>query len=436
VAFGVERRVDELQLVTDSNFTTGNVAGQGGSTIGVLGQISVKELFMEGRLPILEGAPGAHLLNVSGSYRRSDYSTDKKTNSYGFGIEYAPIKAARFRGSYQQSVRAPNVFELFSPHAPGLYNNDEDPCAGATPTRSASDCARTGVTAAQYRNILDSPAGQYNGLFGGNPTLNPETAKSRTFGIVFEPMANFNASVDYWQIKVEDVISIVAPSVILDQCLNTGDPAFCGRITRDSAGTLWLLPAARVVSTAINIASWQTSGVDVSANYLFKFNTMGSLNLNFTGTFLKEFKQQPIPGVEYDCAGLFGTTCGVTTGVLPKKKMKVRGTWATPWEVDAALTWRYIGESNNEASSGNAALNAPFPAADAKLDARSYIDIAGSWRATKNLTLTLGMNNLLDKDPPLASSVVAGAPFGNGNTYPNVYDALGRKVFMTLTAKF
>ena len=69
-----------------------------------------------------------------------------------------------------------------------------------------------------------------------------------------------------------------------------------------------------------------------------------------------------------------------------------------------------------------------------KLGLRNYFDLAGSWRAKDYLTLRAGVNNVFDEDPPL-SSVVGTAP-GNGNTYPQVYDALGRYVFMNATFDF
>jgi outer membrane receptor protein involved in Fe transport len=293
------------------------------------------------------------------------------------------------------------------------------------------------VSAAQYGSILDNPAGQYNTNAGGNPDLRAETAKTRTLGIVLEPMANFSAAIDYYQVKIDDVIAVIPPATILDQCLQTGNAQFCSAITRDGAGTLWLLPQASIVSNSINVAKWTTSGIDLTASYTRRLGEHGSLNLNFMGTHVREFKQQQFPGAdEYDCAGLFGATCGATLGVLPDWRHRLRGTWATPWNLDLALTWRYISEVKNEASSSSPTLSAPFPQADAKLDARSYLDLAGTWRINKNLTFTGGINNLLDKDPPIVSQVVAGAPFGNGNTYPNLYDAMGRKVFLTLTAKF
>ena len=69
------------------------------------------------------------------------------------------------------------------------------------------------------------------------------------------------------------------------------------------------------------------------------------------------------------------------------------------------------------------------------------VEVATMWTGgfPEPLTFSLraGVNNLLDKDPPIVSNGVAGPSiFGNGNTFPQVYDALGRLVFMNLTMKF
>jgi outer membrane receptor protein involved in Fe transport len=428
VAFGIETRKEELQLETDNAFTTGDLFGQGGPTIGVEGQYSVRDFFMEGRVPILEGNQS---LALTGSYRRSDYSTDKKTNSYGVGLEFEPVKNYRFRASYQQAVRAPNIIELFQAQGVQLFDMDNDPC-GPTRAYSAAECARTGVTAAQYgSSLLDSPAGQYNFLAGGNTNLDPETAKTGTLGLVITPMKDFSASFDYFNIEVEDVISILPPTTTLTQCLQNNQ--FCNLIQRDRLGTLWSLPEGRVIGINVNLSKWKTSGFDFSAAYNHNLGEHGRLNVDFIGTYLKEFKQEPVPGLgEYDCAGLYGSgTCGTP---LPEWRHKLRGTWSTPWKFDVALTWRYIDEVKFERTSSDPLLTGPYNQVDAKLAAQNYIDVAVSWPFTKNLTFTGGINNLTDRDPPLSAQV--GAGFGNGNTYPQVYDALGMKVFLGLTAKF
>lgn len=432
ISMGFEHRVEKLDLKTDSAFDTGDLAGQGGPTHGVAGSFSVRDYFIEGRLPLIEKRPFIEQLSVNASYRKSDYSTGQKTDSYGVGGEWAPVKEARLRASYQRAARAANVVELFTPTGVSLYDNDADPCAGAKPTASLAACAKTGVTAAQYGHIEDSPAQQYNQLTGGNANLKPETSDSYTFGLVLTPMRNLSVTVDYFDMKVKGVIGGAPATTTLSQCIATGDPAFCSLITRDRLGTLWALPTAQIIATNQNLGMRKTSGVDLGANYSMKLTGYGNLDFAFTGTYLKEFKQEDFPGSgAYDCAGLFGPSCGTP---LPKWRHKVRGTWSTPWGVDVALTWRHIDEVKLSSTSTDSHLAGTSQEADRVFGARNYLDVAANWQFTKTYSLRAGINNLLDKDPPVGG--VTSSVFGNGNTFPQVYDALGRRVFLNLTAKF
>lgn len=433
VAFGLEHRQERLSLNTDSAFATGDLAGQGGPTIGLGGGYNIKEVYGEFRAPLIEGAQFAELLALNGSVRRSEYSTGPKTSSFGIGAEWSPVKEIRTRASYQEAVRAGNVIDLFTAQGVALFDLAADPC-GPSRTASLAACQRTGVTAAQYGTaILDSPAGQYNYLQGGNPNLKPEEAKSSTAGIVFTVGRNFTASVDYFDIKVEKVIGNAPPGTILAQCLATGSAAFCGLITRDRLGTLWALPSGQIQATNQNLGSLKTSGYDLSADYFYKLPAYGNLKFSFTGTLLKSTKQEPLPGLgEFECKGLHGANCGVPS---PEWRHKLRTTWETPWNLDLALTWRHIGKVDQEGTSSNPQLqNTGIAPADRTLAERNYFDIAASYALTKKIMLRAGINNLLDKDPPLSGLV--GAGFGNGNTYPQVYDALGRRVFLNATIKF
>ena len=431
VAFGVERRIERLEREVDTAFSSGDLFGQGGATPSVSGKVTSGDYFGEMRVPLIEGRQFADLLSVNGSYRTSKYSTRQKADTYGVGLEWAPVKAYRLRGSYQRAVRAANIIELFEPQSIGLYDNDSDPCAGAVPTATLAQCARTGVTAAQYGNILDNPAGQYNELAGGNPDLIPETADTTTFGLVFAPTRNLTGSIDFFNMKVADVVASVPSTITLQQCLDNG--SLCNLITRDALGTLWATPAARIVATNNNLATWKTQGIDLALNYNHRMGSYGSLGLNFNGTYLKKFEQEPIKGAGvYDCAGLYGSgTCGQP---LPKWRHKVRATWNTPWNIDLALTWRHFDKVLFERTSDSPLLSGPVNAIDRELKAQNYLDIAAAWNLNKTFTLRAGINNLSDQDPPLSAQV--GAGFGNGNTYPQVYDALGRLVFVNMTAKF
>ena len=431
VVLGAERRVEELNLETDTAFTTGDLAGQGGPTIGVGGKYSVRDVYAEVRFPLIEKRPFAEYLNLTGSYRTSDYSTDQKTNTFGIGLEYAPIAALKLRASYQEAARAANIVELFRATSIGLYDNDEDPCAGATPTATAAQCARTGVTAAQYGRIADSPAGQYNAIFGGNTALKPEKSKSFTFGAVVSPMKNMSLTVDFFDMKIEGVVGTAPATTTLSQCLATGSAAFCSLIHRDSIGTLWATPQAYIIATNQNLGQRRTTGVDVGFDYSMKLGGMGGLDFSFLGTKLMKFESEDIPGLGlYDCAGYHGATCGTP---LPKWRHKLRTTWTTPFNVGLAFTWRHLDSVDLDATSSNPQLAGGFQEYRRTLAARDYFDLAASYAITKNLTARLIVNNLTDKDPPIRNQ---GAGFTNGNTYPVVYEALGRRVAINLNAKF
>ena len=159
-------------------------------------------------------------------------------------MDWAPIQDVKFRGSYQKAVRAANVVELFTAQGFNLFDLDGDPCGARTwraPPQAASDaaCLATGVPAAQLRAAsLDSPAGQYNFLQGGNPDLVPEESETVTFGIILQPrfLPKLTMSVDYFDIEITDTISTFGSDNTLNACYFQGDADSCARINRDQNG--------------------------------------------------------------------------------------------------------------------------------------------------------------------------------------------------------
>jgi outer membrane receptor protein involved in Fe transport len=440
-AFGVERRKERLTLETDTESATGDLSGSGGAAIGVQGSLDVDEWFTEMRLPLAQKMPLADLLSINGSYRRSNYSTGKNTETYGFGGEWAPVQNYRTRASYQHAVRHANLQELFQPQGNNLFaiSGGGDPCGTNPitlrgPTATAGQCALSGVTAGQYGSFaLVNPAGQYNFLQGGNPTLKPETANTVTVGLVMTPVRNFTASIDWWDIKIEDAIGNAPPSTLLQQCLSSGQ--FCSQIRRDAQGTLWQTDPGKIVATNLNLGSYHVNGIDIAASYTWRMGNLGGLGLNFIGSYLSQWEFEPLKGTgKFDCAGFYGPQCGAPN---PTWKHKARASWATPWNLDLALTWRHIDAVKSESESTNALLAFQQDETDKVLGARDYFDVAAQWTISKTFTLRGGINNLLDKDPPIVSGGSADPSiFGNGNTFPGVYDTLGRLVFLNLTMKF
>src|SRR5262249_18800023 len=197
----------------------------------------------------------------------SKYSEGFTTNTYKAGLDWAPVRDVRFRGSYERAVRAPNIGELFVPQAVGL-DGSIDPCAfiGAPPpgAPTQAQCEAAGVKPAQYGHIAPNPASQYNGLLGGNPNLTPEVADTYTVGFLVQPriVPNLSVSVDYFHIKISDTIGTVGSNNILNACITSG--ALCDEIHRDANGSLWRSPNGYVVDTNLNTGGLLTSGVDLT----------------------------------------------------------------------------------------------------------------------------------------------------------------------------
>src|SRR5207253_1287281 len=114
---------------------------------------------------------------------------------------------------------------------------------------------RTGVTAAQYTHVEANPAGQYNGLLGGNSGLKAETALTTSFGIGWTPsfVPGFRAQIDYYNIKIEGVIQGLGGANILNQCLTNN--VLCDKIQRDALGSLFLLPTGFINDPLVNNGS-------------------------------------------------------------------------------------------------------------------------------------------------------------------------------------
>ena len=444
IAFGAEYRKNTVDYNPDEIYQNAS-----SPELPVSGEVEAKEVFAELIIPIVENKPGFELLSFEGAYRYSDYSSGFETDTYKLGLNYSPIPDVRFRGSFQRAVRAPNVIELLSSQSlfeVELTQNADgsfDPCSGATPFATLAQCANTGVTAGQYGRIVDNPAGQFNSLIGGNPDLQPETANTWSLGLVLQPefARGLTISVDYFDIEVEDLVGSVNPNLALGNCLDSGDPFFCGLVQRDANGSLWQGQQGYFRRFNVNTGSLQTKGVDLTVNYTAYLDTLGlgdsgSLNFNLVGTYLDSYRTVPLPGSPdsdiYECKGLYAGLCGRPR---PEWRHKFLTTWQTPWDLDLALTWRYVSSVDIAQTSSQPALNGSFAEVNKTLGSRSYFDLAATYEVREAFSIRAGVNNIFDRDPPLTTTAAI-EDGGNGNTYPQFYDATGRYLFLGATVDF
>jgi outer membrane receptor protein involved in Fe transport len=445
VSAGFQNRRDHLTYQPDAAELSNDLSGFGGAGVPVDNNLSVTEGYGEIRVPIAQDMAFAHDLAFNAGYRHSAYSTNITADTYKVGLEWAPTPDFRLRGGFNRAVRAPNILELFTPQA--VTNTSDvsvDPCAGAAPTASPAECARTGVTAAQYGHIAQCPANQCAVLVGGNPDLSPEKANTYTVGFLLTPRAipGFTASIDYFHINLKGIISFIPLAISLDNCLTTGSPTFCANVVRNPVnGILFgttVGAGGYIVGTDVNVAEQIVSGLDVQANYRIDFDkfghgSWGSLNFSLVGSYLQDNRNTPLPDEPtYNCAGLFGPVC---QGLHPKWRHIFRTTWNAPHDVQVSATWRYIGGAEYEADSDQPTVGVnttPDPIAHT-VGAVNYLDLAADWNVNEKLAVRAGINNIFDRDPPLIENAIVGG--ANPNTYPT-YDLLGRQLFLGLTARF
>lgn len=430
IVLGGEYRDESMDFEPDLGFQTGDGAGQGGPVAPVNGQIQVKEFFSELKVPIVQDRPMAKSLSVELGYRYSNYDTDVETDTYKVAGEWTPTDAFKIRGGYNRAVRHGNLVELFQPASLGLWSEGGDPCAGPAPALTEAECALTGVPVGSYGLVPLSPAGQYNGIFGGNVDLKPETSNSYTVGAVFTPdqfLPGFTFSIDYWNIEVKDAISIVEPNTIITQCALTGDSTLCGLIQRSPLnGNLWVGTNNFVTSTNVNIGFFEVAGVDFAGAYTRQIGNHGDLTFSFRGTWIDKWDQQELPGGPIDdCAGLWGGVCSRPT---PEWKHIFTTVWNTPWDLSIIASWRMV-SSVDEFSEDAAAF-------DAKDE--HYLDLAFSYTANflGETQLNFGVSNVTDNDPPVNGRFGNVAVYGNGNTIGGAWDALGRFFFIKLSQNF
>jgi outer membrane receptor protein involved in Fe transport len=405
----------------------------------------VSEGFLEARAPIAQNMPGIKDLTLDAGYRFSDYTTAGHTSTYKFELQYAPTSDARLRASFERAIRAPNIIELFTPAAysqQGIVS--VDPCGGPNPTASLTDCEHTGVTAAQYGHIPQCVAQQCGQITGGNADLKPEVANTYTLGVTLTPslLPGFNGSIDFFNIDLKNEISTVPGNYLFNQCLLQDNPTYCAQVVRNHVnGALsgaTVAGGGYIVQTSQNIAEVTFRGVDVQGAYRLPLpQAWGTLTSTLNGTVLLKTTTTPAPGQHtFDCAGLFGPLCGTT--INPRWRHSLRVTWETPFRALLWLQWRFIskvGVDNNDPDptlfANKEGVYDPY---NRQVPNISYLDLSASYPIREGISIRAGINNLLDKDPPIVATDYTGGA-GSPNTFPSC-DLLGRQAFVGFTAKF
>ncbi|URW76932.1 TonB-dependent receptor [Sphingomonas donggukensis] len=431
----------------------GEVLGTGARTPPDFGTYDVREAFGEIIIPLIEDN-FLYRASIEAGVRYSDYSTTGGSTTWKAGGTIEPIQGFKFRGMYQKAVRSPNIQELFQSPVQGLSNLLVDPCAGAAPTASRTLCEGTGAPAGTYGGISQPSSNQINVTTSGNPNLDVERATTYTLGAVIAPrfIPRFSLTVDYFNIKIRDLISAPSQNDILNGCYSTTlNPSqtlngFCSLIRRNPlTGSLnGAGETPGVILGSSNLGRLQTAGIDVGFNYAIPLGN-SELRLGFNGTWLDYYRIQATPlSIFRECKSYYSTSC---TNARPEYKWNARASYdfGVP---DVSLLWNHISKVRLEdirpASLG---LNDPGPGNTAtayngilpqfrQVKSYDYFDLNVRFDVSDEFEFGLLVENLFDKKPPLLGNGVAGTAFNNGNTMPTIYDVIGRAYTISGKLKF
>lgn len=456
VALSVEQRKVFGANVSDAaTQIQGEVLGTGAPTPDRSGQFRMREESVEFAVPLIKDMPFVRALNMELGYRQTEATVLNSSKDYGswkYGGEWQPVKSFRVRGMVQKATRAPNVNELFQPQVTGLSNLATDPCQGNKINAGQANtggtlsnlCRLTGVPASVIGSVDAPSSGQINNLTGGNPNLDPEEAKTKTLGFVWEPMARMAVSLDYYRIDIDKAISSPSTTDILSGCYDAAkNPgmtlnASCAMIFRNpNNGTLNGPESRGVLTPQSNLGTQNTAGFDFGFNYRFGAQTvglapsMGNFDVSFNYTQVTKYLFQATPAsVNRDCLGYYSVACNnVVNAPVFKRKFSQRTNWDLG-SVIVGYNWRYQSAVTEEPG------DTDFLPAFAHIKAFNYLDLSGVWNYNKNVRLNVSVNNAFNKKPPIVGGTIGGTGPNSGNTFPQTYDAVGRYITFGASVKF
>lgn len=369
VAAGVEYREEAFRTVYDANSLANNYNTINGVNINKTGN-NVKEAFAEVDIPLLANLPFVQKLSFNGAVRVSDYSTSGAIWSWKLGGIWDMVEGFKIRATRSRDIRAPSLTELFSQRS--------------TLFTSVADSGRP-----------NSPLTNVTLFTGGNPNLRPEIADTFTVGAVFRPtfLPGFDFSVDYYNIKIDDVITTLSAQQIVNGCYAQNNQGACSQIVRDGSGVMTTINAA-----FINVANFKNTGLDFEASYRTRLDGIGldgQLKVRALANYVDKLVVDN--GVlAIDGAGYLGSQA---TYLVPKW----RGSLTLNYESEgmgADLRTRYI-------DGGGFAPTSVLANQDARISSHTYVDLGlrAYIRASEKTKFTVygSVQNLFDRQPTLGA---------------------------------
>lgn len=411
MAVGLDSRIEKYKFNGNNDAGFNNVAtfvfNAPFDNVNALGGVKrdVNAVFAEVIVPVHKTT------EINLSVRHDEYSGFGGTTNPKASLRFQPLDSLLFRASYSTGFRVPTFNQLFNGITESPYTGAGVPDPATCPANTVS--ATPGCGAITFTT-----------LFGGRPELAPEESKMANVGVVWQPMPGFSASLDWWDIQREGAITSFTLATIL------GNSRLFPEAFIREPGTNRLLT---VDTRWLNAGDTATKGLELSlrgSGTLAGARVSGGLD----GTYLLEKKSRIATSPNFGPSEVGRFTRSSDIGIRWKHTAFVtyqRGDWSS------TLRQQYSGKYAGYVPPGIA--NGSFlPAAtqwDPLVKAYTLYHANVSYTGIKNLTLTAGIKNLLDKDPPYANSYDTNT--GSGSSWePRVADPRGRSFQLGLEYAF
>jgi len=457
-AAGLAYRENNFAYRPDPGFSTTNTTSL---TIGLFdtsptsGGTSVREVYGELLIPVVEDLPLIQSFTINAGIRYSDYNIAGGVTTWKVNADWEVTDWLRARGGYQRANRAPNVAELFQPPVfQTVQWPDHDACSILT--RAPYGNVASNPDRAQVQQLCTALAGGFviddtyvgnvptyfplgRDLQQGNEELESEKATTWTAGLVLQsPFAsaafdNLQFSVDYYNIKIDGAIAPASTQVVYQECFNdlgnnpTYDPSYeyCQRIRRDPNIGFWIATEASYE----NLGMIATSGLDLQVDWSVDApgigGDSGAIFANVLFNYLFEYEVQNNPGGPvFDYSDTIGSTI-FNPPYGAQFQWKLNTTVGYDFGPGAvSFNWRHTPETRHVARATN-------PAAE-QLDIAAYdiVDLIANYQVSDMLEMRFGVDNLLDTDPNIWGAI-PGVTAAVGEPEPGgSFDVLGRRYYI------
>jgi len=438
-AAGIEHRnnsgYDTPDEMASAGYTTDLAAGP------TEGSYTTNEAYIELSVPLLKDLPGAKSLALDVASRYSHYSNFGSTTNNKYSFTWSPFEDLMVRGTFAKGFRAPTLGDLFGGGSQ-TFDQYTDPCDaqyGSTSNPTvARNCAAAGLPA-NFRQLdtagapIKGPNQQSTTPFvsgSGNLFLQPEHSTTRTLGLVYSPhyVDGLDMTLDYYDIKITNVITGIGANYVLDQCYQYSVQDFCSQFQRDANNQV-----VNLHEGSANLGWIETTGYNLGVNYRLPEFSFGKFVLNMNVNYLDDWNQastNDAPVINY--AGQYGYNHWRANVGLDWNL----GNWGATWGI------RYYGSFIDECWSDTVHCNMPNYSSvnwgngtgANRMGAAVFNDAQVRYTLPWKGTIAFGMRDIFNKHAPNTIDAYALGYNSSGSVDPTL--DLGRYVYLQYNQSF